>query len=143
MQNSYFAPLDEKLPWESSQAAFVAYVLYHATPGRPREGERRLTVDEVGELLLGIYDVDISPYPDFHSMRVAVPPAIEQKVLAEYVMDLLERQMAMKDAKAGRRTLPSKEEQKLQRACETLEKKLSERLTWHSSVNRDDNGTII
>jgi hypothetical protein len=140
---TFFPPLDQKLPWESTQAAFVAYVMSNALPGFFRKGNRPLSLDELGELFLKVYDVDIWPYPDFHSLRVAVPPSIEPEELAACMLGLLEGEQAILEATEGTGILPSKEGQIKRMACELIAKDLLERLSRHIYVHRDEQGNII
>jgi hypothetical protein len=65
---------DEKMTWANGQAAFVLHVLtYHALGVFTSEDGEPLTADEVGKLFLHVYEVDLSPYTDFHSLRVSMP----------------------------------------------------------------------
>src|SRR5882757_7390938 len=106
---TFFPPVDQKLPWDSTQGAFVSYVLANALPGFFRTVNRPLSIDEVGELFLKVYDVDISPYPDFHSMRVAVPPSVEPEEISARMIGFMEGEKAVLEATEGTGIRPSEE----------------------------------
>jgi len=76
-----FPPLDQKLPWNKSQADFVSHVLFYTALGILRNDAGNLQADDMGELFLKVYDVDLSPYPDFRTMRIAVGPREDPDLL--------------------------------------------------------------
>lgn len=83
-------PGDQKLPWTGSQTDFVTLVLAMS----PQFG----TADEIGEKMLQQVDINIAPYPDFHSMRLALekdcdPQAFMQKGREALQADLLTLEM--------------------------------------------------
>jgi len=143
MSESLFPPTGRKLPWRHSQSDFVAHVRSYAFRGGFRNGTRRLTVDEVGELLLKIYDVDLAPYPDFHAMRVAVPPLVKVKTTARLMLTVLFYIYYMCRMRMAKFFPLSEIDRQEQMACETVARDFLERLSPYVEVKRDADGNII
>ena len=143
MSESLFPPTGRKLPWRSSQSDFVAEARLYAFRGAFKDGTRRLTVDEVGELLLKIYDVDLSPYPDFHAMRIAVPLLVRAKTSARLILVVLLFIVSMCRMAIAKIFPFSPRERQKQLASEAVARDFLERLSPYVEVRRDGNGNII
>jgi len=143
MYESLFPPTGEKLPWKQSQSDFVARARLYAFRGAFKDGTRRLTVDEVGELFLKIYDVDLSPHPDFHAMRVAVPPLVRAKTTATIILVVL-YVIVFVCRRAIAKIFPLSERERQEKlASEAIARDFLERLSPYVEVNRDEDGNII
>ncbi len=106
-----FSQDDEKIKWAGSQADFISLVeFFEATRGfKSKNGSA--TADEIGELFLKIVDLDLSPYPDFHAMRVSVSASSEPVDIAQKLLDHMHKEGRLSHVLEGTGIEPSQETQ--------------------------------
>ena len=132
-------PDDEKMKWSGSHAEFIALVeLFEAIGAfKFKEEGRSATIDEIGELFLKVFDLDLSPYPDFRSMRLSVSPIVSPEETAQKVMNRLEEEHHLEQALEGTKVEPSDEEKATQLASWMFAEDLIKKLSKHINIPKD------
>jgi hypothetical protein len=107
MYTSFLNRLDKKYTWLATQGDFITYVEMTTTTlaGDNRSIEEQFSdkdffnkVDVMGEALLNVFQIDISPYPDFRTMRLAVPRSTD---ILEKMAEYTRRDIAVREALEG------------------------------------------
>lgn len=95
-----FSPDNEKIKWAGSQADFITLVEFFEAIGgfTSKDRERKANADEIGELFLKVIDLNLSPYPDFHTMRVSVSGSSEPVEIAQKLLDNMNSEEQLSDA---------------------------------------------
>lgn len=103
-------PSEELFQWNGSHSDFVTMVILMTgvSPNAFDDPEIQEKIKAMGEILLNIVQIDITPYPDFKSMYAVVPPSPD---LILKMMDHLEKQVAFDDVIDGTGIEPSVETQ--------------------------------
>jgi hypothetical protein len=84
MFDKSFSPNTEKLKWTDTQANFISFIeILHAT------GLPNASIDQIGEHLLSHMEVDLSPFPDFRSMRIALEKEVDTDKFLQEMNDAL------------------------------------------------------
>lgn len=102
---------DEKIRWAGSQADFISLVEFFEATGGFKSKTGAATADEIGELFLKVIDLDLSPYPDFHTMRVSMSGSSEPVEIAQKLLDNMNSEEQLSDAIEGTGIEPSPETQ--------------------------------
>lgn len=103
------SPDDEKIKWSGSQADFISLVEFFEVIGGFKTPNGKATADQIGELFLKIIDIDLSPYPDFHTMRLSMSGSKEPGDIAKKLLDHIEKEDQLSSALEGTDIEPSDE----------------------------------
>jgi hypothetical protein len=101
----------EKIHWDGSQADFITLVEFFEATGAFQSDGELATVDDIGELFMNVIDIDISPFTDFHTMRISVAASRSPQEVAKLVLNKLDEEEHFSDALVGTGVAPSPEEQ--------------------------------
>lgn len=100
-----------KLAWKASQASFISFInffeAYHAVT---KQDNTAITANEIAELFMKFIKVDISPYPDFETMRMCVQPATPLQETIKSMIAILEDDMRIDDVLENTGVLLSEED---------------------------------
>ena len=100
------------LKWEATQEDFISLInFFEALQAIKRADDTDPTANELAELLMNIIKVDISPYPDFETMRICVQPKIPLEKMVESMITVLEDDLRIAQALEDTGVLLSEEEQ--------------------------------
>lgn len=102
---------NEKIKWSGSQADFISFVEFFEAIGGFKVKDRKATADEIGKLFLKVIDLDLSPFSDFHSMRMSVSGSQEPGHIAKKLLDHMEKEDQLSNALEGTGIEPSDETQ--------------------------------
>jgi hypothetical protein len=86
-------PNEELFQWNGSHSDFVTMVILMTgvSPQGFDDPEIQEKIEAMGEILLNIIKIDITPYPDFKTMYAEVPPSPN---LILKIMECLEKHVA-------------------------------------------------
>lgn len=100
------------LKWEATQEEFINLInFFEALQALKRADDTDPTGNELAELLMNIIKVDISPYPDFETMRIYVQPKVPLLKMVESMITVLEDDLRIAQALEDTGVLLSEEEQ--------------------------------
>lgn len=102
---------NEKIKWLGSQGDFISLVEFFEAIGGFKSAQGRATADELGELFLKVIDIDLAPYPDFHTMRLSVPGSAEPGAIAKKMLERVDEEEQLSDAIEDTGVAPSPETQ--------------------------------
>lgn len=95
------SPDDEKIKWAGSQADFISLVDFFEAIRAFGSKKGLATTDEIGELFLKVIDIDLSPYPDFHTMRLSMTGSSGPQDIAKKLLEHVDREDHFADALEG------------------------------------------
>src|SRR5690348_13909552 len=108
MPNLPAASGDDKIKWAGTHADFLIFVEVYELMGVFRIGERKSTADEIAKVFLNVIDIDLSPFPDFRSMRIAISANIDPAESIGKMIDLLDSEEQLKEILDGTGVQPSR-----------------------------------
>ena len=106
-----FPSHDDKLPWPGTQADFIKIIDLCTAFNIFTFNDRRATTHEIAELFMNVFETDISPYPDFHSMYTAIKPDMNTGEVATKMLEIIEADQFLDNVLEGSGVVPSEEEQ--------------------------------
>ena len=128
---------DGKDKWIGTQKDFISFVEIFEAAGNIKIGDRNATTDEIAEVLMKVFDVDLSPFPDFPSMRVALGSESNHEQLLQKMIDNLEKENQLDEAIEGTNVLPSEEEQMRQTRNWTFANTFVEKLRKYMDIPKE------
>jgi hypothetical protein len=106
-----FPSHDDKLPWPGTQADFIKIIDLCTAFNIFTINDRHATTHEIAELFMNVFETDISPYPDFHSMYLAIQPDVNTGEIATKMIEIMEADQFLDNVLEGSGVVPSEEEQ--------------------------------
>lgn len=112
MFRNLFPSGKKKLKWKATQEGFISFInFFEVLHAFENAGDTYMTANEIAEIFMKIINVDISPYPDFETMRMYVEPAVPLEEMVTKMIAVLEEDLRMEDALHSTGVLLSEEEQ--------------------------------
>lgn len=102
---------DDKLPWPGTQADFIKLVDLFTTFNIFTIKGRSAQAVEIAALFMNIFETDISPYPDFHSMYAAIQPGLNNDNLTTKMLEIMETTQLLDEVLEGTGVVPSEQVQ--------------------------------
>ncbi len=102
---------DEKIKWDSTKKDFITFVEIYELAGGLKLNGKSATADQIGELFLNVIELDILPFPDFKTMRIALDPKKDAIDAIEDMAVKLKEAEELEDMLDEINIEPSKEEQ--------------------------------
>lgn len=100
---------NEKIKWLGSHGDFISLVEFFEAIGGFKSAQGRAMADELGELFLKVIDIDLTPYPDFHTMKMSVTSSAEPAVVAKKILERVDAEEQLSDALEDTGVTPSPE----------------------------------
>jgi hypothetical protein len=101
-----------KLKWEATQEGFISFInFFEALHAFKSPDDTHMTANEIAAVFMTIIKVDISPYPDFETMRMSVQPEVPLEEMIMKMLAVIEEDLRLEDALDGTGVLLSEEEQ--------------------------------
>jgi hypothetical protein len=99
--------------WKVTQESFITIInLFEALNAFKKSDGSDMTANELAELFMKIMKVDISPYPDFETMRICVQPELPLEDTIAKMIEILEEDLRIQNALEDTGVLLSEEEQR-------------------------------
>jgi hypothetical protein len=107
-----FPSKKNKLTWEATQQGFISFInFFEALHAFKRPDDTDMTANEIAAVFMKIIKVDISPYPDFETMRLCVQPEAPLEEMIMRILAIMENDLRIGNALEGTGVLLSEEEQ--------------------------------